>query len=765
MNSEVDLTGMFPKAGTDETLQPSDFGPITQDLIRYLESEAGGGMSHRDATSVLAVAREFLSTVNIRDGQIASTTNCALIGRVQSGKTTGLAVTIAALADVGVSCFVVMTGTKTNLTEQTAEELKEKFESLRRGRPWRWRFVSASQDRTVLQETINEVVNPRNQIDQTRQLLVVTCIKEDDRLTNLKSVLSNISTSNPNIVDRRFAIFDDEGDQASANNSPRNTQQASTINRLLKDLRNSVGTHLFVPVTATPQALLVQERDNSLRPESCVLLPPGTEYVGGEVLFVDRHKEFVRTIPDDDVIALQREDVYPPPSLQEALATFLLTVALIRSGRRKPIPVSMLIHPHQQNAPHVHVVAWVKNILNGWLAQVQGADDLIDEVCYPFFLSAANDLATTAKQRIHDSGFGTSGDGLRHWIFRACEIIGGQDLQVRKLSGPDQFSRTEWRDSDAWIFVGGEMLGRGFVVRGLTTTYMSRDVLAGRPYNADTLQQRARFFGYKRSYSDLLRGWFPDALADKYEKYVEHEEFLWTFLIEQKRANRSLNSVRTIFEMSQHARPTRSAANRTRGRTQHVNRFWVKQEFLYAETLKSNIDHFREWASRHTTSLVKWTPPSFTSSRASFDTYVVGTGGVVELFNGWSALSMDSAMLSAVRRRLKTWSEGDKFRVVDMTSRQPGDEPIAERGPRKTRSPQADVLDPWVTPDFAQINELFSNPRGAEHRLIDDPEAAMTILYYRVRPKPYHGDPAAEVGALAIRFSDPILTYVFYEVE
>lgn len=765
MNSDGDRTGSFLMSGGRSSHQPSDFGPITEALIRHLESEVGGGMSRRDTSSVLEVAREFLRTIDWEGGRISSSINCALIGRVQSGKTTGLAVTTAALADAGIECFVVLTGTKTNLTEQTAEELKEKLEHQQRDRPWRWRFISASQDKLKLEETIFDVVNPRNRIDRNRQLLIVTCIKEDDRLSNLKEVLANISAINPNLIDGKFAIFDDEGDQASANNSPRNARQASTINRLLKDLRSSVGTHLFIPVTATPQALLVQERDNSLRPDSCILLPPGTDYVGGEILFVDRKSDFVRTIPRDDVVALEREDVYPPQSLQEALATFLLTVALIRSGQRKPIPVSMLIHPHQQNAPHAHVVLWVKNILNGWLAQIQESEDLTEEVCYPIFVRAAEDLATTSTQRISNAGFGVSGDELQKWIFRSCEIIGGQDLQVRKLSGSDQFVRDEWPDSDAWIFVGGEMLGRGFVVRGLTTTYMSRDVLAGRSYNADTLQQRARFFGYKRSYADLLRGWFPDALADKFEKYVEHEEFLWTFLIEQTEANRNLNSARAIFEMSQHARPTRASANRTRGRTQSGNRSWIKQEFLYNEKLKSNNECFQGWASRQINCRERWTPPAFSSSKVSFETYVVDILQINALLEDWLAISMDSAMLSAVRRRLKTWGKGEKFRVVDMTSREPGGQSDAERDIQPHPPQQVDPLDPWSTPDFARINNLHSAPRGTEHRLINDPESAMTILYYRVRPKPFRGDPAIGVGALAIRFSDPILTYVFYELE
>ena len=44
------------------------------------------------------------------------------------------------------------------------------------------------------------------------------------------------------------------------------------------------------------------------------------------------------------------------------------------------------------------------------------------------------------------------------------------------------------------ILVGGQVLDRGFTVEGLNITYMPRSIGVG---NADTIQQRCRFFGYK----------------------------------------------------------------------------------------------------------------------------------------------------------------------------------------------------------------------------------------------------------------------------
>ena len=64
-------------------------------------------------------------------------------------------------------------------------------------------------------------------------------------------------------------------------------------------------------------------------------------------------------------------------------------------------------------------------------------------------------------------------------------------------------------------------MDRGFTVEGLTVTYMPRSVGVG---NADTIQQRARFFGYKQSYLGYCRVYLDEDARDAYIDYVEHEE-------------------------------------------------------------------------------------------------------------------------------------------------------------------------------------------------------------------------------------------------
>ncbi len=758
-----DRVGVFGGNTNEGPKFLASIGEITSSLLRFLESREGGGMTHGDCQNLLLVAEEFRSSADIQNGIVQGTQRTALVGKVQSGKTTGMALTIATFADVGIDCFIVLTGTKTNLTDQTTEELKEKFESKERTRQWRWSFVRADSQEELIKDSIIRVIQKRNVLDSTRQLLVITCMKEDDYLKKLIKVLKNVADSGVD-TSGRFVLFDDEGDQASPDNSAKKASKSSTINRLLTEISGSLRDHIFVPVTATPQALLTQRRENTVRPERAILLNPGSAYVGGQSLFCENRDDFVRLIPGDDISALSNQDSYPPDSLQLALATFLMTVALVRETNRKPIPISMLAHPHQHIKPHEHTKRWIINLLDGWLSQVRDSEELSEEACYEIFRKAALDLEETSRPRLDTANFEVVGQKLDNWIRKACSIIQSQDLQIRKISGDDKFDRREWDDSDAWIFVGAEVLGRGFVVRGLVTTYMPRDVLENRSYNVDTFQQRARFFGYKKSYSDLLRGWFPKALSDKFQQYVEHEDYLWDFLLDQKADNRDLRHSRAIFELGPNARPSRSSANRTGGRVSKISPIWVRQHFLYSEKLIANIAEFEKWRNGHQQLKESWSPSRFTAPGIHFDTWVVSGSSAVELLKDWKALSIDRAVLHAVVRRLEL-RPNSKIRLIDMMSKTTLSRSFVSHSRRSVKESNYSD-DPWGNPEFAQINQIHSNTVGQADDECFDSDMDMTIQIHHVEglKKKLEGS-GHIVGALAIHYTDPILKGIFGEQE
>ena len=121
-------------------------------------------------------------------------------------------------------------------------------------------------------------------------------------------------------------------------------------------------------------------------------------------------------------------------------------------------------------------------------------------------------------------------------------------------NGRPRAPEIKWRDAEGWILVGGQAVDRGFTVDSLTVTYMPRGVGMG---NADALQQRARFFGYKRKYLGLCRIYLEQQTRTAFEDYVEHEEIMHRELMRLEETGESLRSWRRRLILSPDLQPCR----------------------------------------------------------------------------------------------------------------------------------------------------------------------------------------------------------------
>jgi hypothetical protein len=106
----------------------------------------------------------------------------------------------------------------------------------------------------------------------------------------------------------------------------------------------------------------------------------------------------------------------------------------------------------------------------------------------------------------------------------------------------------------AWILVSGQAMDRGFTVKELTVTYMPRGIGTG---NADTLQQRARSFGYKRRYLGYCRIYLEAAALDAFHGYVRHEEQMREELTGVQQRGESLANWKRRFVLDEDVRPCR----------------------------------------------------------------------------------------------------------------------------------------------------------------------------------------------------------------
>jgi len=156
-----------------------------------------------------------------------------------------------------------------------------------------------------------------------------------------------------------------------------------------------------------------------------------------------------------------------------------------------------------------------------------------------------------------------------------------------------------WAESYSWILIGGQAMDRGFTVEGLTVTYMPRGLGIG---NADTVQQRARFFGYKREYLGLCRVFLGPTVQQAFQAYVEHEEDVRGQLIDFRGTGQPLSEWRRRFFLSNVlSRPTRNNVIDIAYQRFNLGNDWVYPEGPHdaAEALGANRALFSQFfASR-----------------------------------------------------------------------------------------------------------------------------------------------------------------------
>ena len=80
----------------------------------------------------------------------------------------------------------------------------------------------------------------------------------------------------------------------------------------------------------------------------------------------------------------------------------------------------------------------------------------------------------------------------------------------------------------AVILIGGVGLERGYTVKGLTVSYLSRNV-GGK--QQDTLLQRARFFGYHIEYQKFIQIYLSENLQKYFQQISQiNNNFLISFI-------------------------------------------------------------------------------------------------------------------------------------------------------------------------------------------------------------------------------------------
>ncbi len=567
-------------AADNENVWTPVVGDETRKLMSYLDlPRPSEEILINETHSILSQSGDPQKQTNSEIGLV--------FGYIQSGKTMSFTTLTALAKDNGFRIIIVIAGISINLVDQSFTRL-EKDLQIDTDSSWHWlSFKNPRLNDTTVKSQIKAALEEWK--DSTfphseKRTILITVMKQRNHLVNLQNLLGTIDLQGVPIL-----VIDDEGDQHSMNakaqkNKKKGANEVTVIHNRVVELKNSIPHQTFLQYTATPQAPLFIDIMDELSPNFIQLLTPGPDYTGGKTFFFEE-TDLVKVIND---INPQEDLVTAPPSLRYALQVFFLG-DVKGKPKREHKNRSMMIHPSKLTYTHTDYHRFVRSIQQQFCDVLSLPNTSPDKIeLLEEFKVAYNDLSKTCDDLPPFESL--TGDNLRHAI-NATVIQPMNSIKGNQTS-------VQWRNSYSWILIGGQAMDRGFTVEGLTVTYMPRSIGVG---NADTIQQRARFFGYKRKYLGYCRVYLDEEALQTYKDYVDHEEDMRRRLVGHKMTSKTLNEwFREVFLPSGINLARRSVFSKDFARTT-LGGNWntIKMPQQSSTINKENLDHFSAFTKKH----------------------------------------------------------------------------------------------------------------------------------------------------------------------
>ncbi len=451
-----------------------------------------------------------------------------VIGYIQSGKTMSFTSLIALASDNGYKIVIVLAGTTTILLNQTIDRLTED--------------LSNKNEYVIIPESGMDKVSKISNIlknEVRERIIILPILKQWQHIEKLNELF--ISNKIKPLLSRLgVLIIDDEADQASlnglarrnyklskkkkisdiVNDDEKNVSEYTTTYNRISTLKELLPNHSYIQYTATPQANLLLDQRDILRPTWCEILEPGNKYTGG-LRFFNNKKDLIIEIDKENVKDVEEPEM--PESLRHAYRFFLLESAIlsydykgIKRIKDKVEMTSMMLHADRLIQVNDIYLRWLKNYNNNIYIDLKSKEYEVLQR----FKEIYNELKINLKDYFEDyPKFEQVLEKILYYVLEEIEfwfVAGKNDNEVK------------WKRFSHHVLIGGQKLDRGFTVKNLIVTYMPRTTKS--KSNADTIEQRCRFFGYKKDYIEACKVYLPQESINEFEEYVDFEKKLRSYL-------------------------------------------------------------------------------------------------------------------------------------------------------------------------------------------------------------------------------------------
>ena len=410
-----------------------------------------------------------------------------VVGKIQAGKTLFYTGFITRFFDQFEGVCVILAGTKTNLREQT--------------------FIRLSQDLSSRGVTVLDSLETFDSNPIDRQIYVV--LKHNKYLKQLYSSLEYSAVKN-------ILIIDDESDQASLNNYnysnlKKGEDKASITHAELINVIYQSDRTKYIQITATPQAHVLADLADVLRPDIMLALPTHGNYFGNNELFSDSAISQIIDGGNDELSA---------EILRFFIKYFYNACRMIDNAVNFQ-NISCFVHSDYLKEANENIFIVLKEQLSR-LKKI-----ILENIEFQFF--DFNTELEIGYLRTNKNTF----------------ISISQDFAIQRVYGSHD-KDLDWKsffdNNKYFCLIGGNKLERGFTIEGLITTYFTR-ISKGNP-NSDSFEQRCRFYGNRRHLLPYNTVFITSRIFDSLQEYFNNEKHIFSVLESNLSGIKDFNEIR-----------------------------------------------------------------------------------------------------------------------------------------------------------------------------------------------------------------------------
>tara|TARA_B100000787_G_scaffold170195_1_gene164750 strand:+ start:2587 stop:5013 length:2427 start_codon:yes stop_codon:yes gene_type:complete len=560
----------------------------------------------------IAKALEVLSCCNPSHEAMGVKRTGLVVGKVQSGKTTSFALLAAAAADNDYKLIINLLGTNNNLFESNLVDV-QKILGTENNSNWEIRKINSRTkgginiDENNLKNLLRG--NPASRVKSDNKVIYMPLLKNVHSIGPLKDLLLKVNFDNEKHV--KVLIIDDEVDTYGIDIG---NSKKSPTNVLINELRDACGICTYVGYTATSAAVELALPNNFMSPDFHSLLYPGKGYVGNSDLFghpkrVLNENDYnkyqfnpqIKELKNMTITDVNGDEIDDKKRLTDtmidAVCYFLVSANILRDRLAITDPeddrrLSMMLHPTRSTG--------LQGAKPGELNHDEVMDKLAHFLDHVLWADLSNNASSSdsyhrLKIAYDDLHKNCSKDQLSKFP-KFVNVI----EHIKNMVNPNNYSgktysiqlcnqstppTIEWGNSELWFLIGGNKLSRGFVVKGLLTTWMPVE-----PKNiiADTMEQRGRFFGYKADFIDLIRVFLKEKTMKSFRDYQIWEIEQWEKYENARKKGIALRDT-DVFLTAIDSLHALTSSSKSKRRVNTIRSSWISAKHLPFQTFKGTV--------------------------------------------------------------------------------------------------------------------------------------------------------------------------------